>query len=132
MGTILKISGKRFDVDNFIIGWRIKPSAVHRKGDLRSKSRNEKVTTPQIIYDISDKGFNDLKGQVNETTKFLKRNKKHLQSLSTYKTIENISIDFAFDSRVGRRKVGVQIDYLPADLIRLCGDLGIGIILTQW
>ena len=39
MGCILRISGKKLNVDKIGIDWKIKPSVVQRKGDLTFKKK---------------------------------------------------------------------------------------------
>jgi hypothetical protein len=130
MGCILRISGKKLNVDKFDIGWKIKPSAIQRKGDLTFKKK--KIESSQMVFDVSNADYNDLNGQIKDAIKFLKKNGKFLESVSTNKTVETFELDFSFNSRIDRKTVEVQHDYFSSELIKLAGNLNISIWLTQW
>jgi uncharacterized protein (DUF927 family) len=134
MGVILRISGKELDVDNFDLGWNITPSTVHRKGEpVRiSKPDGKKKEFFELVFEVSNADYSDLKSQIKETTEFLDQNKDYLNRLSAYSTIETIALDFSFNSRIDRKNVEVQFDYFPAELIKLAGQFSMDIWLTQW
>ena len=85
-----------------------------------------------MVFVVSDADYNDLNGQIKEAIKFLKKNSKYLDTISTNKTVETFALDFAFNSRIDRKIVEVQCDYFPSELIKLAGNLNISIWLTQW
>jgi len=134
MGAILLISGKEFNADRFNIGWGLKPTTIHRRGEpvRKTKSEGKKKNASTIIYDISAAEYSDLPKQIQDATAFLKDNMSYLEKLESDKTIGSIAIDFAFNSRIDRLSVEVQRDYLPSEFIRLAGSLNIEIRLTQW
>lgn len=134
MGTILRISGKEFNVDKFDIGWNLMPTTIHRKDDLtrKSNSKSRKIEFSQLIFDVSKADYSNLKEQINDTIIFLKEYSSYLDRLSKEVTIETITIDFAFNSRIDGIDVEVQTDYFPPELMRLLGSFNIGIVLTQW
>ena len=134
MGVILIIKGKDLDVDKFDLGWNIKPRSIFHKGDpVRiSKPEGKKVEHSGLIFTVSNAKHSDLKGQIKEATEFLERNKEYLNRLSDYPEIEEVVIDFSFNSRIDRKQVEVQLYYFPAELIRLAGSFNMALGLTQW
>jgi len=134
MGAILRISGKELDADSFDLGWEIKPNTIHRKGDpvRLTKPEGKKIDYSALIFTVSKAKHSDLKGQIKEATEFLERNKEYLDHLSDFSGIEDIVIDFSFNSRIDRKNVEVQLDYFPAELIKLAGSFNIALWLTQW
>lgn len=131
MGALLRISGAKLNADALKIGWSLKPLAVHRKGDA-SILKNRKNSQTQLVYEVSAKGFSNLKGQIKDAIGFLKKNKKYLTRISGNKSIDYIALDFCFNSRISVRNVEVQYDYYPSELIRLAGNLNLHIWITQW
>lgn len=131
MGSILRVIGKRLNVESFTIG-KIKPTSVFRKGEavFKNSSLGKNVENSQMTFSISDE--DNLNEQIDNTIKFLKKNSKHLELASIDKTIDTIAIDFSFDSRIDRINVEVQNDYLPKELIKLAGKFNMSIWLTQW
>ena len=134
MGVILRISGKELNVDTFDLGWDIKPSTIHRIGEpvFLSKPEGKKKNSSALIFAVSNAKHADLKGQIEETIEFLELNKKYLERLTDYPEIEDIVIDFSFNSRIDRKNVEVQNDYFPAELVKLAGQFNMAIWLTQW
>ena len=134
MGAILKISGKELNVDTFDLGWNIKPNTIFRKGDpvRLTKPEGKKIEYSGLIFTVSNAKHSDLKGQIKETAEFLEQHKKYLERLPDYSEIEDIVIDFSFNSRIDRKNVEVQFDYFPADLIKLAGNFNMALWLTQW
>ena len=133
MGAILLISGTELNPDEFNLGWDLKPTTIHRKGEPVRLTRPEgkKKDASTIIFDISDAAYSDLSGQIKEVTKFLRDYKPYLEKLEYNPTVESVAIDFAFNSRIDRVKVEVQNDYFPADFVKFAGSFNMEIRLTQ-
>ena len=117
MGSVLRVFGKKLNIDKFDIGWKIKPTAIHRKSDLNLRRKKNKISA--INFTVSDASFTNLNGQIKDTIKFLKKHNEYLKRISKNKTVDDVAIDFAFNSRIDRVNVEVQNDYFPAELIKL-------------
>jgi hypothetical protein len=73
-----------------------------------------------------------LADQVIDAIAFLRRHYDDLVRLGGVPDVEAISIDFGYDCRIDGETVVVQFDYLPPELLRLVGELGIGIDLSLY
>ena len=136
MGSVLRIIGKKLNVDQFTVGWNLEPVGITKKGD-QSRRRNPngkfiRYKESQFVFEISDATFSDLKSQIRETIEFLESNKKYIKRINADITVDVMAIDFEFNSRIDRVNVEVQNDYFPAELIKLMGKLNISLWLTQW
>jgi hypothetical protein len=130
MPCVLRASGKDFDVDAFLQKSKLKPTAVWRKGEPRRKSKPDKKNlTSGFNCDVSEQDFNNLKGQIIEAQKFLKRHKPDLQKLVRFSGVEGALLDFGFERR---DVIFSQSDLLPAELIRLAGSIGLAIEMSLY
>jgi hypothetical protein len=80
----------------------------------------------QIV--TSDAPFDRLDLQIKETISFLKKNRVEVKRLSRMPGIKWFKIDFAID----KRDAFGQFDYFPPELLKLAGDLGLGLELSQY
>ncbi len=130
MGCLLRIVGKsNFKVENFEIGWKMKPVAIDRKGDI-SKRFKQPFRNSRLTFLVSDEDEFNL--QIRDATIFLKKHHIHLSKIWSSGIVKSIDLDFCFDSRIDMKKVEVQNDYFPAKLIQLAGELHLGIALMHW
>ena len=79
-----------------------------------------------VVASVAD--FHQFRRQAEEATAFLLDHAEQVQRLCKWPGVEDMRLDF----RVERRDVAVQCDYLPPDLSRVAGLLGLGIELTQY
>lgn len=129
MPCVFRAHGKTFLVDRFLLKSRLRPYQVLRKGlphPVRSRDTNLGYSGFKI--DASRADFSDLGKQIKDAIRFLKRNRKELAILSKFRGVETIELDFGIASR----DVPVQCDSFPAELVRLAGELNIGITLSQY
>ena len=77
--------------------------------------------------------WDDLQQQCRDAEGFLLR---HSEELRLIEGADSLDLDFAYDSRIGIgeewEEVVVQCDYIPASLVKICGELSVGIALTQF
>jgi hypothetical protein len=131
MAAILRISGVQFDPDGFCARSALEPCAVWRIGEPRlpqSQPNGAKHDTNGMNIVCSDAGFEDFQRQIDETILFLRRYRDDLAKLSRSLAVEILTLDFGIQAR----DVIVQCDYLPPELIRVAGELGIGIELSHY
>ena len=91
-------------------------------GDEKSRVKDDF----KISFDVSEKNWDDLAGQIDDTITFLT---KHFDELDTLFKTHNIStafLDFPIYSRLNEDIVN-QNDHLPKELIALAGKLSLGI-----
>lgn len=131
MGCTLVARGKEFDVESFLARTKLPIKGAHfwiRGTRIYNKERlhHDSGFSESVSLDKWD----DLRAVVAEVLKFLRANRKELLKLKRTKGAEDLMLDFAFDSRVGTKNVAIQGEYLPAELLRLAGELDIGIGLS--
>jgi hypothetical protein len=74
----------------------------------------------------------ELADQVIDAIAFLQRHYDDLARLKGDPAVESMDIDFGYNLRIDGEEVVVQYDYLPPELLRLAGELGLGIKLSLW
>jgi hypothetical protein len=132
MSCILTISGRNFDVDCFVDKSKLRPYRKSYKGQprLKTKPDGEKLSRSSISIQTSKAGFDNLKKQIADTIRYLKRNKDKLAHIGSTKGIEYAVLDFGIDLRIDRKQVLTQSDTFPNELLKLAGDLGLDIELS--
>ena len=106
------------------------PDSTWQKGSLRiaSKPDGKKYTSTGARYLVSDADFSEFDIQKNEAIEFLRNNKRLLEEAMKLPSVEDASLDFGIE----RRDVAVQSDYFQPELLKLAGNLGLGIELSQY
>jgi hypothetical protein len=131
MSAVLRAFGAEFDPDRFCSGSGLKPSKLYHRGEPLlpgAKSEGRKYKESGITVVVSEAGFHEFPRQVAEATAFLDIHKDELSRLRRFPGVEGMTIDFG----IARRDVIVQCDVLPPSLIRLAGELSLGIELSQY
>lgn len=134
MSCILTINGRNFDVDTFIETSKLKPYRKSYKGQpkFETKPASEKLTHSSISLETSKADFDNLKKQISDTIRFLKINKDKLAYIVSTKGIDKAVLNFGIDLRIDRKKVLIQSDTFPNELLRLAGELGLDIELSLY
>jgi hypothetical protein len=127
MSCILRVSGKDFDVDQILKESGLKAYKIYRKGELSErKTEGEFNSDSGFAIEVSKADFDKLAVQIEDAINFLKVNQQSLTIVGKAPGKDYYLLDFAFH----KRDVAVQYDYFPAELLRLAGNLGIGIELS--
>jgi len=132
MSCILTISGRNFDVDAFVNKSKLRPYKKSYKGQPKFKSKpdGEKLSFSLLSIETSKADFNNLKKQIADTIRYLKRNKDKLAHIDLTKEIEHAVLDFGIDLRIDNKKILIQSDKFPNELLKLAGDIGLDIELS--
>jgi hypothetical protein len=77
---------------------------------------------------VSDAAFDEFPRQVAESIAFLQTHFLAVQRMCEWPGVEDVTLDFG----VARRDAAVQRDLLPKALVRLAGELGMSIGLSQY
>lgn len=127
---MLRVQGKRFEVDRCLKGSRLKPYLVWRRGEPRTKSKpkGKRYLDSGLAIEVSRAEFTNLNGQIRGAIRFLKQNQSKLTRLVEFDGVEIAHLDFGIELW----DVFVHCDYLPPDLLKLTGSLGIGIELSHY
>ena len=122
----LRAWGKYFDVDRFVAGSRWKVSRVYHRG---SKDFKKKSLYSGFNLGISNASLKSVKAQAADAVKWLQRNGPELRRLRRSSGVQGITLDFPVNSRLGK-KIAVQCDRFPSDLIAAAGRFGLEIELS--
>jgi hypothetical protein len=131
MSTVLRASGEEFGVDAFLAVSNLHPTKVFRRGEPRAPKSNPNGRTHEtsgLNVVRSNADFHELPRQISETVAFLELHASEIRQLVAWPGVEGASLDFGIE----RRDVFVQCDYFSPDLVRIAGELGLGIELTQY
>lgn len=134
MPVVIRASGVHFNVSRYASITNFLTATISRKGDpvfpkSQPNGRRYERSGITITITVSEKDFDDLSGQVNEATVFLETHRDEIVRLAAYPGVEGCLV---LDFGVARRDVYVQCDYLPPELVRLAGELGLGIEISRY
>jgi hypothetical protein len=132
-GVVLHVTGPDFDPGPLLAGLGLEPFAVFRRGDpCFPESRSDRRhTVGGFKCDVSA-ADGVIADEVRDAIDFLTRHHGDLEAVSRHPAVEDICLDFGHYLRIDGRRVAVQCDILPPELLRLAGELGIGIMLSLY
>lgn len=133
-GCVLHVAGHTFDPHSVLGRLSCRPYAVFRKGEkaFPNNPNSEKVhELGGFKCDVSSVD-DDLAGQARDAISFLRQHYTALAQLASVPAIEAKYLDFGYACRLDGERCCVQYDHLPAELLRLCGELGISIELSLY
>jgi hypothetical protein len=122
---MLRVAGKDLNLRD-LLEISLKPDSTWEKGSRKSK--NTKNASSGARYVVSEAEFDQFEQQKLDAIKFMKRNKDRIQEIMNLHGIDGADLDFG----IYRRDVPVQCDNFPPHLVKLAGNLGLGIELSQY
>jgi hypothetical protein len=131
MSAVLRAYGKEFDVDSFIVDSSLPICAVKRReksGPAQANPGGRRRDRSGVHVDVSKAEFDNFSQQVEDAIAFLQANDDGVRRLCEWPGVEDAEIDFG----ISRRSVAVQSDCLPTELLRLAGNLGLDIVMSQY
>jgi hypothetical protein len=131
MPAVLRATGVHLDVDAFLAGSTLPVCASYRVGEPvlpRTKPDGHRRDTSGVHIDVSDADFDEFGRQVADAVAFLETHAARLQRLVGSPGVEDVTLDFG----IARRDEAVQVDRLPAELLRHCGRLGLSVELSHY
>jgi hypothetical protein len=132
MGCILRVFGSTFVPTEFLKDSALSPSKVWRKGEPRlvgKRAGNDIEDTSGMNVVVSNADVGDFRQQARDAIVFLHGNKSDLLRLISLPGVEEVGLDFAVAWPEG---VVTHTDYLPPELIRLAGELGLAIEVSHY
>jgi hypothetical protein len=123
---VLKVYSDSMSFEDYAHSTNLPLASCHVKGQVRRKSTGELHKVHRISFSVSDKDWNDFKGQVADAIKFLALHELELHALLGSHDGMNAYLDFPLYSRLSSEIVN-QNDHLPRELIALAGRIGLGI-----
>jgi hypothetical protein len=124
---LLKVYSNTNSFKSFKETTRIPVYSIYEKGDKQAKRKVHKDF--KISFDVSEKEWDDFKGQVQDAIDFLIKYRKDLKMLFKTHKITTAYLDFPIYSRLQGDIVN-QNDHLPNELILLAGKLSLGIEIS--
>ena len=129
MSCILRIAGEKLNIDE-LLAIDSEPSAYWVKGEpkLQSQPNGKKRLTSGANYCISDADSNEFELQKKEVIQYLNEHGDKIKAIQDVMGHEGASLDFAIE----QRNVAVQCDAFPSELIKLAGELELGIEISLY
>ena len=120
------VSGKQFDVDAFLRLVSLKSQVSWHVGDTLHRKRPSEWSG--FTLTASEAGFDDVWQQINDAIEFLKQHEADLARIVAFSGVDECLLDFGVEDR----DVIHQADYFPAELLRLAGNLNIGLRVSRY
>ncbi len=129
MSCVLRASGARFDVDEFLKNSTLDVLTAFHCGEVQfaTSSVTRKSEYSGMSVSASTREFSDLRGQIEEAIAFLTENDRELRRLRDFSGLECMDLDFPIEDR----DVVYQRDAFPHQLLSLLGELHIGLIVSR-
>src|SRR5579863_5284164 len=134
MACILTIRGGNLNVEEFIQKTGLQPYKKFDKGEprIRTKPEGKKHPLSGLSLEASSADFNQLDKQIEDTMEFLRANKEKLRHISATKEVDFATLDFGIELRIDFKRVAYQFEHFPSELLRLAGELGIGLDISLY
>ena len=126
MSCVLRIGGDHLDADALARNIALPIYRVDRKGEPRQPRSRGLFEMSTVHLDVSEAAFSDLQAQIEDAIAFLTTNSGALTAVIQFPGVERATLDFAVEAK----DVAIDSKYLPPELMRRAGDLGIGIELS--
>ncbi len=104
----------------------------HEKGDPCKYKKRPPQSDYGFKCSVSNKGLKDFDGQISDAITFLSNHIDELKELVSKYVIDDIRLDFPIESRLMKLNLFSQCDFLPPELIKLSGEIGLGIEISQY
>jgi hypothetical protein len=129
---VLRVTGKEFDAEKYLVLSTLSAYKVFRAGEPRfmSSPEGKRNEVSGFTVDVSRDSWADLRGQVADAITFLKNHEQALAMLRSAPGVEDIRLDFPVDLRIDRKTVMAQFDYFPPELVSRAGALGLGLEIS--
>lgn len=130
MTCVLRAYGEKFNVDDFLPRSHLVPCKVWHRGEPRFPSgRGGNWSHSGMNVDVSDAELEDLPRQIRDAMRFLRRNQVDLKKIGVYPGLQALFLDFGVARQPDALMQGA---YFPANLVRACGELGIGLKVSEY
>ena len=123
-GCVLRVTGDNLQLEDLVAGSSLIPCNLFRKGEPKSKSRVWETSGITIV--VSDAPGNDFDQQIEDAILFLERNREDVARLRKRSDLEDLRLDFGVDRKEGF----LQCAFFPPRLVKVAGELGIGLELS--
>jgi hypothetical protein len=131
MGCVLRASGKKLDIDKYLMRCPFSRFNIYRKGQPRftNKPKGKKNRTTGINISIIDGLFDNLSRQISFTIRFLEKYKNEIRRLVRFEGLDGPPV---LDFGINNRNFPAQFDRFPSELVSMAGKLGLAIELSRY
>lgn len=116
----LRICGDDLDVEALVASLNLETVAAYRRGEPWFKGSTLIRETSGIHVCVSDAGFGNLAGQIDDTCAFIVENRVELAGLRSFPGVETIEFDFP----VEEMDVTIPCYGFPPRLLELLASIG--------
>jgi hypothetical protein len=128
---VLRVTGRQFDVDSYVVRSGLTAVKIFRAGEPRSaRPDGRRCGLSGFTVDVSRHPPNNLPAQITDAIAFLKNHRGGLATLRAAPGVEDMRLDFPVNLRIDYRKTMAQFDYFPPELVSLAGAVGLGLELS--
>ncbi len=127
---VLRVSSNRDSFTAFLATTRLPVDQSHVKGDVKSKRKGTTYGDFGFSCLVSEREWIDASGQIEDAVHFLQVHSAELRTLTSEYQIDDIRLDFPFESRLSEQ-VLAQFDSLSPRLVRMCAEYGMGIEISH-
>lgn len=129
---VLHVSSKTDSLRGIVNNSKMPVNQSHEKGDKKTPAKNSPLFEDfSFSCKVSDKEWDDLPGQIEDTIAFLTKHEEELTGLLSSHGIDCIWLDYPYYCRHSRTII-YQCDFLPPKLLLQAGKLNIGIKLSLY
>lgn len=128
---VLHIHSNRDSFAGFLATTGLPVYQSHEKGDVKLKLKGTTHDDYGFSCEVSQRAWTDTFGQIEDAVRFLETHSAELRSLTSRYQVDDIRLDFPFESRLSKQ-VFAQFDYLSPRLVRACAEYGIGIEISHY
>jgi hypothetical protein len=129
VSCVLRVAGRDFDVDAYLLRGVLVPVSVYRRGEARFPTlpRARKNVLSGFSVLVSRNKLSDLADQVKDALTFLARHRRAIRALRRRKGVESATLDFGLPHRP---EVAEEGHVFPESLVRLAAELGLALELS--
>lgn len=130
--AVLHIRGTDFDPVPMLELTGLTAYQSHKAGDTFNVGRHKGRPRPDggLSINVSN-ADGDLAAEIEDAILFLSKHREQLHLMTNDPSVEDARIDFGYFLRIGD-SCWAQCDYLPPELLKLAGDLNVGIELSLY
>jgi len=131
LGCYLRVSGVELDVDRFLTEFDVPHCGIHRICEPRlprTQPNGEQFKTSGLSICVSAADFGDFEKQIADAIESLGADADLICDMRDFTGVDEIVLDFG----INWEDCAAQFDRLPAELIRLAGNLGLAIEISHY
>lgn len=131
--TVLRASGRTFDVDAFLASSKLVPCEVARRGEpvFRTKPNGRKLLRSHLHVSVSEADWGNWKKLVSDSLRFISSHERELRRLVRYPGVEGVELDFPTEVSESVWEGHTYSSCLfPQTLVAKAGSIGLELAFT--